>query len=136
MIADRGDAASPARLTRRHVEQALSYEQPREAAELVATMWRAARAFVDEAERRAPSARLALDLADTFRGLVLCAAVERHGRDDAFALLDQASLLRGRNHHRVLHRELERVRALLETVPGDVDPALTALVALPDDANE
>jgi hypothetical protein len=134
MIADRGDAASPATLSRRHVEHALGYELRPEALGLVATLWRAAGAFVDEAERRDASAvRLSLDLADAFRGLVLCAAIERRGGLDAgFALLDQASLLRSRNHHRVLRRELERVRALLEAVPGDVDPALAAVVEHPD----
>jgi hypothetical protein len=60
-----------------------------------------------------------LDLADAFRCLVLCAAIERrHGLDAAFMLLDQASLLKSRNHHRVLRRELDRVRALIEAVPG------------------
>jgi DNA-binding NtrC family response regulator len=138
MIADRGDAASPATLARRHVEQALGYEHRPQALGLVATLWRAARAFVDEAERREPSgARLALDLADAFRGLVLGAAIERRGgRDAAFVLLDQASLLRGRNHHRVLRRELDRVRALIEAAPGDVDPALAALLESPDDPGD
>ena len=134
MIADRGDAAGPATLSRRHVEQALGYELRPEALGLVATLWSAARAFVDEAERReAAGVRTPLDLADAFRGLVLCAAIERrHELDAAFVLVDQASLLKSRNHHRVLRRELERVRALIEAVPGDVDPALSALLASSD----
>ena len=86
---------------------------------------------MDEAERReASAARLPLDLADAFRGLVLCAAIQRrHDREAAFVLLDQAALLKSRNHHRVLRRELERVRALVAAVPGDVDPAISALLA-------
>jgi transcriptional regulator with GAF, ATPase, and Fis domain len=138
MIADRGDAASPATLSRRHVEQALGYELRPEAAGLVATLWAAARAFVDEAERREASAvRLPLDLADAFRGLVLGAAIERRqSLDAAFVLLDQAALLKSRNHHRVLRRELDRVRALLDAVPGDVDPALSALLESPDSPRE
>jgi DNA-binding NtrC family response regulator len=137
MIADAGDAASPATLSRRHVELALGYELRPEALGLVGALWRAARAFVDEAERRESSgARLALDLADGFRGLVLCAAIERrHELDAAFALLDQASLLRSRNHHRVLRRELERVRALIAAVPGDVDPVLAGLLEKPEDTD-
>ena len=60
-------------------------------------------------------------------------AIERRkSRDAAFVLLDQASLVRSRNHHRVLRRELERVRALIEAVPGDVDPILSALLENPD----
>jgi len=138
MIADPGEAANPTTLLRRHVEHALGYELRPEALGLVATLWRAARAFVDDAERReSAGARLSLDLADAFRGLVLCAAIERRqGLDPAFVLLDQASLLRGRNHHRVLRRELERVRALLEAVPGDVDPTLSALLEKPDSADD
>ncbi|TMQ09819.1 MAG: sigma-54-dependent Fis family transcriptional regulator [Deltaproteobacteria bacterium] len=137
MIADRGDAA-PATLSRRHVEQALGYELQPQAIGLVASLWRAACAFVDEAERREVSGtRLSLDLADAFRGLVLAAAVDRRGsRDAAFAVLDQASLLRSRNHHRVLRRELERVRALIEAAPGDLDPALAVLLEDPDDPGE
>jgi DNA-binding NtrC family response regulator len=134
MIADRADAASPDTLTRRHVEQALGYELGPEALGLVATLWRAAGVFVDEAARReASGVRLPLDLADAFRGLVLCAAIDRQqGLDAAFVLLDQASLLKSRNHHRVLRRELERVRALLEAAPGDIAPALSALLDNPD----
>ena len=134
MITDQGDTASPATLLRRHVEQALGYELRPEVPGLAATLWAAARAFVDEVERReASGVRLPLDLADAFRGLVLCAAIERRqGLDAAFVLLDQASLLKSRNHHRVLRRELERVRGLLEAVPGDVDPALSALLENPD----
>jgi MoxR-like ATPase len=137
MIADLGGAASPATLLRRHVEHALGYELRPEARGLVATLWRAARAFVDEAERREPSGvRLPLDLADAFRGLVLCAAIERRrDRDAAFVLLDQTSQLRGRNHHRVLLRELERVRGLIESVPGEVDPAVSALLENPDSSS-
>ena len=116
------------------MEQALGYEHRPEVLGLVATLWRAARAFVDEAARReAAGVRLPLDLADAFRGLVLCAAIERRqDLDAAFVLLDHASLLKSRNHHRVLRRELERVRALLEAAPGDVDPALFALLDNPD----
>ena len=138
MIADRADAASPVTLSRRHVEHALGYERRPEALGLVASLWAAARAYVDEAERREPTGvRLPLDLADAFRGLVLCAAIERRrGLDAAFVLLDLASLLKSRNHHRALRRELERVRALLEAVPGDVDPALSALVENPDAPGE
>jgi DNA-binding NtrC family response regulator len=130
MIADPGGATKTATLSHRHVEQALGYELRPEALGLVTTLWRAAGAFVDEAERRESSGvRMPLDAADAFRGLVLCAAIERRqGLDAAFLLLDQASLLKSRNHHRLLRRELERVRALIEAVPGDIDPAIAAVL--------
>jgi DNA-binding NtrC family response regulator len=134
MSSDSGDAASLSTLSRRHVERALRYELRPESLGLVTTLWRSARAFVDEAERReVAGGRLSLDLSDAFRGLVLCAAIERRrDRDAAFVLLDQASQLRGRNHHRVLLRELERVRGLIEAVPGEVDPTISALLENPD----
>jgi hypothetical protein len=59
--------------------------------------------------------------------------VQRRGRDDAFVLLGQQQLLKGRNHHRALKRELERVRELLRVVGGDVSPALAAVL---EDAEE
>lgn len=60
---------------------------------------------------------------------MLCAAIQRRqDRDAAFVLLDQASLLKSRNHHRVLRRELERVRAFLAVVPGNVDPIISELL--------
>jgi hypothetical protein len=134
MLADPGGAESPATIARQHVEHALGYERRPEGLGLVSSLWRVARAFVDEVEHRESSAnRLPLDLADAFRGLVLCAAIERRrDRDAAFVLLDQAALLRSRNHHRVLRRELERVRGLLDAVPGNVDPALSAILENPD----
>jgi hypothetical protein len=124
MIAEPGE---PATLSRRHLELALGYESRPQAAGPVAAMWRAARAFVDEAERRGG---LSLELADAFRGMVIGAAIDRREElDAAFVLLEQASLLRGRNHHKVLRRELERVRALIDAAPSEVDPALAALLA-------
>jgi hypothetical protein len=138
MIADPADPASPFTLSRRHVEHALGYELRPESLGLVGTLWRAARVFVDEAERRElAGVRLPLDLADVFRGLVLCAAIERRqGLDAAFVLLDQASLLRSRNHHRVLRRELDRVRSLIEAVPGEIDPALAMVLEKHDGADD
>jgi DNA-binding NtrC family response regulator len=138
MLAERGDGASHPTLLRQHVEQALGYEPRPATPGLVQSMWRVAHAFVDEVERRESSAsRLQLELADAFRGLVLGAAIERRrGRDAAFLLLDQASLLRSRNHHRVLRRELEKVRALLDAVPGHVDPALSDLLESRDSSDD
>ena len=138
MLADRGDSASHPTLLRQHVEQALGYEPRPETRGLVQSMWQVAHAFVDEVERREGStSRLPLDLADAFRGLVLGAAIERRqGRDAGFLLLDQAALLRSRNHHRVLRRELEKVRALLDAVPGHVDPALSDVLTSRDSSDD
>jgi len=76
----------------------------------------AAAAFVGEAESR--PAGLDLDLADSFKGFVLGVATEKLGgnRDEAFKLLGREKLVAGRNHHKVLKREIERVEALCKAL--------------------
>ena len=83
-----------------------------------------------EAERRRNgSAPLALDMTDAFRGMVLGAAVQQSGdRDEAFVLLGQEPLLKNRNHHRTLRRELSRVRELLRLLGDDIDEDLQAVL--------
>ncbi|MDC0748637.1 sigma-54-dependent transcriptional regulator [Polyangium mundeleinium] len=136
-LSDRGGVGNELVLARRHVERALAYDASPETGAFVEQLWRAASAFVQEAERRGPSAGpLSLDMADAFRGLVLVAAVQRRGRDDAFVLLGQQQLLKNRNHHRALKRELERVRELLRVVGGDVDPALVAALDAAEESGE
>ena len=117
-------------IQRRHVERALTFDGDAEPSALVKLLWRAALAFVKEAERRqGGSAPLPFELTEAFRGMVLGAAVQRTGnRDEAFTLLGQAPLLKNRNHHRTLRRELARVREILELLGGEVDPDLLAVL--------
>jgi DNA-binding NtrC family response regulator len=116
---------------RHHVERALLVDgDAAEPSSLLRHLWRAAHLFVQEAERRRANPRpLVLELCDAFRGMVLGAAVQQAGsRDAGFALLGQAALLKNRNHHRALRRELAHVRALFEALGGEPDPDLaTAL---------
>jgi DNA-binding NtrC family response regulator len=129
----RGDVV----VQRRHVERALTFDADVEPSALAGLLWRAARAFVQEAERReGGGAPLSLDQADAFRGMVLGAAVQSRGRDGAFALLGQQALLKNRNHHRALRRELDRVRELLRALGGEVDADLSAMLAAEEDAGE
>lgn len=126
-LADRG--ASGLVLDGSHLERALGYDGPADASSLFGQLWRAARTFVQEAERRSDSgAALSLESCEALRGLVLAAAVLRRGRDDAFVLLGQQQLLKNRNHHRALRRELERARELHRMVGGELDPELAALL--------
>jgi DNA-binding NtrC family response regulator len=113
----------------RDVDRAFAAEDGPKTTSLLDQIRRAAAAFVREAERRENNgAPLALDLADAFRGFVLKAAVDRLGdRDDAFRLLGHGNLVKSRNHHKVLKRELERVRELLVVLGEDPDPALSEL---------
>jgi DNA-binding NtrC family response regulator len=98
-----------------HVRRALAYDGPAQTSSLIDALVAAAAAFVAEVEGRAGgSAALDLDLAESFKGFVLGVATEKLGgdRDEAFKLLGREKLLVGRNHHKVLKRELERVEAL------------------------
>ncbi|AKT43944.1 sigma-54-dependent transcriptional regulator [Chondromyces crocatus] len=113
-------------LDARDVERALAYEGGAEGSSLIAQLWRAANSFVQEVERRAQSdTPIPLELCEAFRGMVMGAAVQLRGdRDEAFVLLGQQQLLKNRNHHRALRRELERVRELLRLVGGEPDMVL------------
>ena len=129
---DRGGGSGDLVLERAHVERALTYEEVAEPGSLLAQLWQAAGAFVEEAERRSRTpgrARLDLELSDAFRGLVLGAALQRLGdREQAFELLGQRQALRHRNHHKVMRRELEKVRELIRALGGGTSPGLAALL--------
>ena len=115
---------------RRHMERALAYEDVAEPGSLLAQLWQAAVAFVEEAERRDPArGGLPLDLCDAFRGLVLGVALERLGNtEQAFELLGQVQTLRHRNHHKVMRRELQKVRELVHVLGGGASKGLAALL--------
>ncbi|HKE18712.1 MAG TPA: sigma 54-interacting transcriptional regulator [Kofleriaceae bacterium] len=127
---DRGGAEGDLVLERRHVERALAYEDVAEPGSLLATLWQAAGAFVQEAERRGHArGGLQLDLCDAFRGMVLGVALQRLGdREQAFELLGQGQALRHRNHHKVMRRELEKIRELMHVLGGGAGHGLAALL--------
>jgi DNA-binding NtrC family response regulator len=135
LLSEQSAAGPEPVVTRRLVERALAVDAEAEPSALLGLLWRAARAFVQEAERRAASpSPLSLDAADAFRGMVLAAAVSQTGsRDAAFTLLGQEPLLKNRNHHRALRRELVRVQELAQAVGGEVDPELRSIVESDDD---
>jgi hypothetical protein len=55
--------------------------------------------------------------------------VQRRGsRDAAFALFGQQPMIKNRNHHRALRRELERVRELTRVIGGEMDGDLMAVL--------
>jgi DNA-binding NtrC family response regulator len=130
----RGAAADPV-IQRRHVERALMFDTDADPGALTEQLWRAALAFAHEAERRrGGGAPLALEMADAFRGMVLCAAAQQAGdRDGAFALLGQEPLVKSRNHHRAWRREVARVRDLVRLVGGELDRDLQAALDAGED---
>ena len=110
-------------LEEEHVRHALAYDRPQDESSLLDAMIAAAAAFVAEVEdgaggRATGGTALDLDLADTFKGFILGVATEKLGgdRDAVFKLLGREKLLAGRNHHKMLRRELERVEALCEAL--------------------
>jgi DNA-binding NtrC family response regulator len=126
-LVERAGAGGPIVIELRHAERALAYESEAGELPLLEHLRRAARAFVIAAERRAGSGPpLSLDLAEALRGLVLHAAAEKLGSpEQAFLLFGQETLVKGRNHHKVLRREMEKVAELCrvlgedaETLPG------------------
>lgn len=102
------------------VERALDYEQASATRPLPDALRAAAQAFVNEARRRGEA--LDLDLADAFRGFVLGLSIRQVGREEAFRLLGRESLVKNRNHHKALKRELERVEALYRALGEDGSP--------------
>lgn len=127
---DRGSTGGDVVLEQDHVARALAYEGTLDPGSLLTQLWRAAQAFVQEAERRQHSSDpLTLDLVDAFRGMVLGAALQRLGsRDLAFDLLGQKQLIKHRNHHKALRREIDKIRKLAEVLGGRLDDRLAALL--------
>jgi DNA-binding NtrC family response regulator len=137
LLGGQSGAGSDPVIQRRHVERALTFdaEGDAEPSALIAQLWRAARSFVREAERRrGGGAPLSLEMTEALRGLVLGAAVQQTGnRDEAFVLLGQELLLKNRNHHRALRRELSRVRELVQLLGGEVDQDLQAALDIDEE---
>ncbi|MFY0573360.1 sigma-54-dependent transcriptional regulator [Cystobacter fuscus] len=114
-LVDYGETAQTLTLEAHHFQQSLGYESDPVAQPLTEVLSTAAGAFVSVAQARGPGA-LDLDLADSFRGLVLAVATRRLGRDEAFRLFGRESLIKSRNHYRTLRREIERLDALYKAL--------------------
>jgi transcriptional regulator with AAA-type ATPase domain len=109
-------------ITDEHVTRALAYDARRsETSTALPSLLRAAAEFLAEAKRRRSRGfELDLDLADSFKGLVLSAALEEEeDRDEIFRLFGKESLMKSRNHHKVLRREIERGEALVRALSSD-----------------
>lgn len=112
-------------VTHEHVTRALAYDARNvEVPAALPSILRAAAEFLAEARRRrSKGGELDLDLADSFKGLVLAAALEEEeDRDEVFRLFGKESLMKSRNHHKVLRREIERAEALLHALSGEAAP--------------
>jgi transcriptional regulator with AAA-type ATPase domain len=109
-------------LREKHVTQAMRLEaEPEGPASVAEALLMAASALVGEAQQRGESA-IDLELADAFRGFVLGVAARRLGRDQAFRLFGREGLVRSRNHHKTLRKELERVELLCRKLGQEGSP--------------
>ncbi|WNG21649.1 sigma-54-dependent transcriptional regulator [Cystobacter fuscus] len=120
-LVDRGEDAQALTLEVHHFERSLRYESEPVSQPLTELLSTAAGAFVSAAQARGPGA-LDLDLADGFRGLVLAVATRRLGRDEALRLFGREGLVKSRNHHRALRRELEKLEALSKALGLEGSP--------------
>lgn len=134
-LSERGGANGELAISHANIERSLVYEGGPDATDFIQKSWRLAQAFVRETVRYVDKPNpLTLEMVEAIRGMVLIAAVQHcGGRDEAFALLGQQALLKSRNHHRAYHREVARVRDLVNTLGGNVDKALAAALTAPDD---
>jgi transcriptional regulator with AAA-type ATPase domain len=121
-----------------HIERALAHEAPPGAANTLAPMWQAAHAFVRECIRREQRGdAFSLDLSDSFRGLVLAAAIiQLGGSEEALAMFGLEQLFKNRNQKRTLRREMARVRKLMSILQEPLDPKLSAILYEIEDSSE
>lgn len=110
-----------------HLARALAYESGVDESSVVSALHRAAMAFVCEAERAmAKGSPLDLDSADSFKGFLLGAAADKLGDiDSVFRLFDRQNLIRNRNHHKVMRRELQRAKALCNALGSEFNSSFS-----------
>lgn len=111
----------------RHIERSLLAE--REMGNAGTDSLRAVATRFVERARTGDAGSLDLDLVAGLRGLVLLEAVRVTGsREDAFRLFGRESLVKGRNHHKALQRELAKTRAMYVAlsipIPADLEEIL------------
>ncbi len=122
---DHASMADGVALRAEHIERALQYEGKGSPRSLLDHLDMAAEAFVAEAERRTETGiRLDMDLADSFKGLVIEAAKRRWSPEDkdgvkkAFLLLGKEATVKSRNHWATYEREFEKVQELKRVLSG------------------
>lgn len=120
-----GRNTRPVMVTRAHVERAVLEDSTAEAATggasvLIRQIRAAARQFAREVKRRAKtSSPLSFEWADAFRGFVLEATLKRFAnKEEALAALGLGNVVKDRNHHRMIKRELELVSRFVDLLEG------------------
>jgi len=128
-----GDPSDDLVIRERHVEAALAAELGGGESVLPGALRAAAHVFLDEAERRAArDTPWEMERAEILRSFLVLAAWQRYGdAERVFRVLGHEALIRHRNHHKVLRRELARVSELYAELglepSADVAAALAKL---------
>jgi DNA-binding NtrC family response regulator len=124
-LVDQSQGVGPVVVSKAHVEQALRQDAGEqgpasEGPSLPRQMRAAAQVYAQEVKRRLETnAPLSLEWADAFRGLVIEAAIRRFGsKEAALEALGLANVVRDRNHHRIVKRELDLVARFLAWFEG------------------
>lgn len=122
-LTDDDPGAGELAVTERHVRRSLGLEGERESTSLIEAMRAAGAAFAAEAQRQAARGRtLDLDFAETLRAFALAAALDHApSREQVCRLYGKASLVEGRNQHKLFRRELARLVELLNTLGLSTD---------------
>jgi DNA-binding NtrC family response regulator len=106
--ADAGAGGDLLTVTAAHMQASLASEGPEGMTPIAAALTQAAHALLDALDA---GAQLELDDATIFRAHVLGAAIARsRDVDESFRILRRENLVRNRNHHKTVDRELQRVR--------------------------
>ena len=115
----------------RHVDAALAAEASGGDASLPGALRAAASVLLDEAERRhAAGQPWESERAEVLRSFLIFTAFQRYGdADKVFRVLGHEALIRHRNHHKVLRRELARVAELYAELGLRPGPDVAAVLA-------
>ena len=128
---EHGDASGDLVLRERHIDAALAAEATGGDASLPGALRAAAGLFLDEAERRhAAGQPWEAERAEILRSFVVFSAFQRYNDvDRVFRVLGQEALIKHRNHHKVLRRELSRVGELYAELGLQPGPEVEAVLA-------
>ncbi len=130
-LVEQEDMGEDMTLRERHIDLALSAEVSGGDASLPGALRAAASLFLDEAERRhAAGEPWELERAEILKSFVVFAAAQRYADvDRAFRVLGHEALIKHRNHHKVLRRELSRVSELYAELGLRPGPDVQAVLA-------
>ena len=127
----RGEGDGDLIVRERHIDAAMAAEASGGDLSLTGALRAAASAFLDEAERRYDAGEpWEMERSEVLRSFVVFTAFQRYGdADRVFRVLGHEALIKHRNHHKVLRRELARVAELYDALGQRLSPEVAAVLA-------